>query len=263
MAPTEVMSSSDAQAKIPRPQVGIDRLPDRRQGHEPKEVMNCKSCRKRKVRRALSHSGTEALMAYRSNAVGPDQVVKLARSSIQNVFTTLSQRREVQRQTCSKHWSNASMDSKNACRMKGDPNLRADPMLLLLPQCRSRKVKQKMVKARTQQYGPLPTEGHQKYMMDRISLFRLQQCGMLFDSVLSRFHPDLRQGTRANCIHGRSSGYFLFADPRKAILHSRRDSYTPATSRRTLASIFNQCYSCRFDQIRPAPVWRSKWCHAD
>lgn len=33
-----------------RPQVGIDRLPVRRMSNEPKEAMNCKSCRKRKVR---------------------------------------------------------------------------------------------------------------------------------------------------------------------------------------------------------------------
>lgn len=32
-----------------RPQVGIDRLTPRRVSLEPKESMNCKSCRKRKV----------------------------------------------------------------------------------------------------------------------------------------------------------------------------------------------------------------------
>lgn len=32
-----------------RPQIGIDRLPVRRPSNEPKEAMNCKSCRKRKV----------------------------------------------------------------------------------------------------------------------------------------------------------------------------------------------------------------------
>ena len=32
-----------------RPQIGIDRLPVRRAGSESKELMNCKSCRKRKV----------------------------------------------------------------------------------------------------------------------------------------------------------------------------------------------------------------------
>lgn len=32
-----------------RPQIGIDRLPQRRMSTEPRESMNCKSCRKRKV----------------------------------------------------------------------------------------------------------------------------------------------------------------------------------------------------------------------
>ncbi|KAM3525250.1 hypothetical protein NHJ13051_004115 [Beauveria bassiana] len=34
---------------IPRPQVGIERLLPRRQTNEPRESMNCKSCRKRKT----------------------------------------------------------------------------------------------------------------------------------------------------------------------------------------------------------------------
>ena len=34
---------------LPRPQVGIERLPARRLSNEPRESMNCKSCRKRKV----------------------------------------------------------------------------------------------------------------------------------------------------------------------------------------------------------------------
>lgn len=33
-----------------RPRVGIERLPTRRMSNEPRESMNCKSCRKRKVR---------------------------------------------------------------------------------------------------------------------------------------------------------------------------------------------------------------------
>ena len=36
---------------IARPQVGIERLPPRRMSNEPRESMNCKSCRKRKVSR--------------------------------------------------------------------------------------------------------------------------------------------------------------------------------------------------------------------
>ncbi|RKU49443.1 hypothetical protein DL546_007236 [Coniochaeta pulveracea] len=39
------------QATMSRPQVGIERLPTRRLSNEPRESMNCKSCRKRKVRR--------------------------------------------------------------------------------------------------------------------------------------------------------------------------------------------------------------------
>ena len=37
----------------PRPQIGIERLQARRASNEPKEAMNCKSCRKRKVRSAI------------------------------------------------------------------------------------------------------------------------------------------------------------------------------------------------------------------
>ncbi|KAM7196538.1 nitrogen assimilation transcription factor nit-4 [Naviculisporaceae sp. PSN 640] len=37
-----------------RPQVGIERLPTRRMSNEPRESMNCKSCRKRKVRQFRS-----------------------------------------------------------------------------------------------------------------------------------------------------------------------------------------------------------------
>lgn len=37
-----------------RPQVGIERLPARRMSNEPRESMNCKSCRKRKVRELRS-----------------------------------------------------------------------------------------------------------------------------------------------------------------------------------------------------------------
>lgn len=40
-----------------RPQVGIERLPTRRMSNEPRESMNCKSCRKRKVRTSLTSLG--------------------------------------------------------------------------------------------------------------------------------------------------------------------------------------------------------------
>jgi len=41
---------SQSLAAMSRPQIGIDRLPARRISNEPREAMNCKSCRKRKVR---------------------------------------------------------------------------------------------------------------------------------------------------------------------------------------------------------------------
>ena len=44
---TEV--SQSLAAAMSRPQIGIDRLPARRVSNEPREAMNCKSCRKRKV----------------------------------------------------------------------------------------------------------------------------------------------------------------------------------------------------------------------
>jgi hypothetical protein len=44
---TQVLQSPVA--AMSRPQIGIDRLPARRVSNEPREAMNCKSCRKRKV----------------------------------------------------------------------------------------------------------------------------------------------------------------------------------------------------------------------
>jgi hypothetical protein len=41
-----------------RPQIGIDRLPARRMTSEPREAMNCKSCRKRKVDTPVYHQTT-------------------------------------------------------------------------------------------------------------------------------------------------------------------------------------------------------------
>ncbi|KAM0574517.1 hypothetical protein ACHAP9_001219 [Verticillium nonalfalfae] len=40
-------------AAMTRPQVGIERLPTRRMSNEPRESMNCKSCRKRKIKYAV------------------------------------------------------------------------------------------------------------------------------------------------------------------------------------------------------------------
>lgn len=58
MAATETVAAGSGNAALittmstnPRPQIGIDRLPVRRlSNNEPREAMNCKSCRKRKVR---------------------------------------------------------------------------------------------------------------------------------------------------------------------------------------------------------------------
>lgn len=49
-----------------RPQVGIGRLPVRRQSNESKQSMNCKSCRKRKV--SISKEGGKDLSRIMSNA---------------------------------------------------------------------------------------------------------------------------------------------------------------------------------------------------
>lgn len=43
------LARTQTPVNMSRPQVGIDRLPQRRLSTEPREAMNCKSCRKRKV----------------------------------------------------------------------------------------------------------------------------------------------------------------------------------------------------------------------
>ncbi|TKA81553.1 hypothetical protein B0A55_03010 [Friedmanniomyces simplex] len=56
---TMAAGSGDQFAMLSRPQIGIDRLPVRRpSNNEPKEAMNCKSCRKRKVG---EHYGEDAI----------------------------------------------------------------------------------------------------------------------------------------------------------------------------------------------------------
>ncbi|KAI0842583.1 hypothetical protein F5Y06DRAFT_130626 [Hypoxylon sp. FL0890] len=47
-----------------RPQVGIERLPSRRMGHEPREAMNCKSCRKRKIKCNRLRPSCEACQVF-------------------------------------------------------------------------------------------------------------------------------------------------------------------------------------------------------
>ncbi|OAQ65789.2 fungal specific transcription factor [Pochonia chlamydosporia 170] len=49
---------------IPRQQVSIERLPTRRQSNEPRESMNCKSCRKRKIKCNRMRPSCEACQVF-------------------------------------------------------------------------------------------------------------------------------------------------------------------------------------------------------
>lgn len=49
---------------IPRPQVGIERLAPRRMSNEPRESMNCKSCRKRKIKCNRLRPSCEACQVF-------------------------------------------------------------------------------------------------------------------------------------------------------------------------------------------------------
>lgn len=70
-----------------RPQVGIERLPVRRLSNEPRESMNCKSCRKRKVGRPLTEKILHGIDAFfRSSAIGYGRRAKLVRSFSAPVF---------------------------------------------------------------------------------------------------------------------------------------------------------------------------------
>ncbi|GAB7348228.1 hypothetical protein MBLNU459_g6224t1 [Dothideomycetes sp. NU459] len=51
-------------AQLSRPQIGIDRLPVRRLSNEPKEAMNCKSCRKRKIKCNRLRPSCEACQVF-------------------------------------------------------------------------------------------------------------------------------------------------------------------------------------------------------
>ncbi|KAK4541220.1 hypothetical protein LTR36_008136 [Oleoguttula mirabilis] len=65
MAATAVAGSSDHFAMMSRPQIGIDRLPVRRpSNNEPKEAMNCKSCRKRKIKCNRVQPSCEACQVF-------------------------------------------------------------------------------------------------------------------------------------------------------------------------------------------------------
>ncbi|KAF2745761.1 hypothetical protein M011DRAFT_495564 [Sporormia fimetaria CBS 119925] len=49
---------------LARPQIGIDRLPTRRVANEPREAMNCKSCRKRKIKCNRTRPACEACQVF-------------------------------------------------------------------------------------------------------------------------------------------------------------------------------------------------------
>jgi hypothetical protein len=72
MASVVAQSNGDGYSPnmLPRPQIGIERLQARRASNEPKEAMNCKSCRKRKVRTLLELDCISTLLTLsaRSNA---------------------------------------------------------------------------------------------------------------------------------------------------------------------------------------------------
>ncbi|KAF1926045.1 uncharacterized protein M421DRAFT_68521 [Didymella exigua CBS 183.55] len=59
---TEV--SQSLAAAMSRPQIGIDRLPARRVSNEPREAMNCKSCRKRKIKCNRTRPTCEACQVF-------------------------------------------------------------------------------------------------------------------------------------------------------------------------------------------------------
>ncbi|SPJ76143.1 related to nitrate assimilation regulatory protein nirA [Fusarium torulosum] len=54
---------------ISRPQVGIERLPTRRMSNEPRESMNCKSCRKRKIKCNRLRPSCEACQVFQCPCV--------------------------------------------------------------------------------------------------------------------------------------------------------------------------------------------------
>ncbi|KAI0005227.1 fungal-specific transcription factor domain-containing protein [Xylariaceae sp. FL0662B] len=54
---------------ISRPQVGIERLPTRRMSNEPRESMNCKSCRKRKIKCNRLRPSCEACQVFQCQCI--------------------------------------------------------------------------------------------------------------------------------------------------------------------------------------------------
>ncbi|KAK5116665.1 hypothetical protein LTR62_007339 [Meristemomyces frigidus] len=64
MTTDAVHGANEHFAMMSRPQIGIDRLPVRRQSNEPKEAMNCKSCRKRKIKCTRVRPSCEACQVF-------------------------------------------------------------------------------------------------------------------------------------------------------------------------------------------------------
>jgi hypothetical protein len=60
----EASLSHSTAATMSRPQIGIDRLPARRVSNEPREAMNCKSCRKRKIKCNRTRPTCEACQVF-------------------------------------------------------------------------------------------------------------------------------------------------------------------------------------------------------
>ncbi|KAH6690623.1 fungal-specific transcription factor domain-containing protein [Plectosphaerella plurivora] len=59
-----IQSAGPQSGGMARPQVGIERLPTRRMSNEPRESMNCKSCRKRKIKCNRLRPACEACQVF-------------------------------------------------------------------------------------------------------------------------------------------------------------------------------------------------------
>jgi hypothetical protein len=76
-----------ALSAMSRPQIGIDRLPTRRVSNEPREAMNCKSCRKRKVPPRNPPNLKSTSDPGRSSATGHVRPARPVKSSTALAFT--------------------------------------------------------------------------------------------------------------------------------------------------------------------------------
>ena len=90
MASVVAQSNGDGYSPnmLPRPQIGIERLQARRASNEPKEAMNCKSCRKRKVRipSEFDHVLTLLTPRERSNAIDSSRRARPVKLSTAPVY---------------------------------------------------------------------------------------------------------------------------------------------------------------------------------